>query len=215
MTRDWVDWHARYDEPGSSLARRLLVVQEDIRHALAIAGAESGQEVRAISMCAGDGRDLLPVLAERRTGPRVRALLVEMHPGLADRARNRAEALDLAGVEVLTGDAGTTTAYAGFGPAHVVLACGVFGNITPEDGARTVVGLRSLTAPGGIVIWTRGRQPASDPSGDVRSWFDAEGFVELAFTAPMDDRFRVGMNRLPKDRAQPFTAGSRLFSFVD
>jgi hypothetical protein len=31
---DWYDWHDRYDDPRSRLARRLLLVQERIRAAL-------------------------------------------------------------------------------------------------------------------------------------------------------------------------------------
>lgn len=31
--RDWYSWHARYDDPGSSLSRRLAWVQDRIRAA--------------------------------------------------------------------------------------------------------------------------------------------------------------------------------------
>ena len=40
--------------------------------------------------------------------------------------------------EVVTADAALTDAYAGLVPADIVLACGVFGNITDEDVDRTV-----------------------------------------------------------------------------
>jgi hypothetical protein len=32
--RDWYDWHAHYDDPGSGLSRRLSWVQDRIRAAL-------------------------------------------------------------------------------------------------------------------------------------------------------------------------------------
>ena len=54
--RDWHDWHAAYDNPGSGLARRLSWVQDRIRAALDAAPAGP---VRAISLCAGQGRDLI------------------------------------------------------------------------------------------------------------------------------------------------------------
>ncbi len=82
---------------------------------------------------------MLPVLAE--TGRDVRALLMELDPLLCERARSTATELGLTGVEIRTGDAGVTDAYRGFTPAHVVLACGVFGNITVEDARQTVAAL--------------------------------------------------------------------------
>jgi hypothetical protein len=62
MGRNWVDWHAAYDEPGSPLRRRLALVQQQIREAL---DATETSPISVISMCAGQGRDLLGVLADR------------------------------------------------------------------------------------------------------------------------------------------------------
>jgi len=157
VSKDWAGWHRDYEEPSSSLARRLEVVQGELRTALALARPADG-ESRLISICAGDGRDVLPVLAER--GRDVRALLMELDPLLCERARSSAAELGLTGVEIRTGDAGVTDAYRGFTPAHVVLACAVFGNITVEDARQTVATLPGLLADDGIVIWTRGRNDA-------------------------------------------------------
>jgi hypothetical protein len=57
--RDWYAWHAQYDRPGTVLARRLAAIQDQIRAALDTAPPGP---IRAISMCAGQGRDLLGVL---------------------------------------------------------------------------------------------------------------------------------------------------------
>jgi hypothetical protein len=216
MTRDWIAWHQEYDEPESTLARRLRVVQANIRQAVELIAAHTATEAtRVISLCAGEGRDLLPVLAETGRFAAVRARLVELDPRLAERAAQRARQLNLPNVEVVNGDAGRTTAYEGMVPAHVVLACGVFGNITAEDIRRTVATLRTLTAPQGFVVWTRGRKSEVDGSSEVRSWFAQEGFTERSFTAPSDARFRVGLNQLSEAGAQPFRSGVRMFSFVD
>jgi hypothetical protein len=59
---DWQAWHEKYDDPASSLARRLRVVQARIREAL---DACPPGRVRVVSLCAGQGRDLLEVLGER------------------------------------------------------------------------------------------------------------------------------------------------------
>jgi hypothetical protein len=211
---DWIAWHRAYDDPDSSLSRRLRVVQQCIREALTqITAAVCPDDVRVLSLCAGDGRDLLPVLGEwHRKQPR--ALLVESDPRLTEIARRRVAHLQLTGVEVLNGDAGDTSMSAGVAPAHLVLACGVFGNITTDDGRRTVAALRRLTTPGGFVIWTRGRKPASDPSDCVRAWFTSEGFHERSFTAARQDKFRVGMNQLEPFGAQPYRPGIRMFAFA-
>ena len=58
--KDWAAWHGRYDDPALSLSRRLGAVQARIRDALDQAGPG---RIRLVSLCAGDGRDVLGVLA--------------------------------------------------------------------------------------------------------------------------------------------------------
>lgn len=55
---DWVDWHDPYADPQSPLARRLRVVQ---RHIRAFLDGCTSVAPRVVSVCAGDGRDLLDV----------------------------------------------------------------------------------------------------------------------------------------------------------
>ena len=153
--RDWRAWHDAYDDPGSSLAQRLVVVQARI--AAALDAAPPGP-LRAVSMCAGQGRDLIPVLASHPRGRDVTARLVELDPGLAATARRAGADAGLPGVEVVTGDASLTDAYAGLVPADLVLACGVFGNITGSDIRRTVACCTQLCTTGGTTVWTRGRR---------------------------------------------------------
>lgn len=207
--RDWVAWHDHYDEPGSGLAWRLEVIQDHIRAALD--RAPEGP-VRAVSLCAGQGRDLLGVLADHRRRHDVTARLVELDPRNTRIARDAAGAAGLAGVEVVTGDAGTTSAYAGAVPADLILACGVFGNVPEEDIATTVALLPRLAAPGATVIWTRHRV-APDLTPRIRTWFADGGFQELAFDTCPARVQGVGVHRLVAD-PQPFRAGERLFTFV-
>lgn len=214
MSTDWVQWHHAYDEPNSSLARRLDVVRHCLARALTEVASGNVGMPRLISVCAGDGRDVLPVLGTHDTADRVRALLVELDPHLADRARTTAAQLDLHRVEVRTADAGTTDPYVEIAPVDVVLACGVFGNITREDVRHTIATLPSLLASGGIVIWTRGRgQSGTDHSLDIRAWFAGRGFTELSFTAPTDARFRVGVHRFDAPATEPLVPGTRMFAF--
>jgi hypothetical protein len=207
VTRDYVRWHEQYDSPGSALARRLEVVKRDLRRALTEAPSEADGTRRLISMCAGDGRDVLPVLAGHPAGAAVRALLVELDPTLADRARETAVRLGLSAVSVRTADAGALDSYRGFVPAHVLLACGVFGNVTVDDAERTIAAVPSLLTDDGIVIWTRGHlDEGPDPSLHLRGCFERAGFSEVSFTRPADAHFRVGVHRL--------TSRARLFTFV-
>jgi hypothetical protein len=214
MSRDWHAWHDSYDDPSSSLSRRLEVVRDLLRSVLV---ADPGAR-RLISLCSGDGRDVLPVLAD--TAPYVRAVLVELDPALARRAQATATALGLGGVIVHTGDAGTTDSYRDAVPADVVMACGVFGNVAEGDVERTVQMLPALLRAGGVVIWTRGSnvrdegtQLGRDESDHVRDVFGAAGFEELTFVRPEDAGFRVGVHRLARP-ADDFVPGLRMFTFV-
>jgi hypothetical protein len=159
---------------------------------------------------------VLPVLARHDAGRQVRAVLAELDPELAGRARSAAGRLGLAGVDVRTGDAGLADVYLDAAPAHVVMVCGVFGNISREDVSRTIAALPALSAAGGFVIWTRGRGTEdTDPSMAIRAGLREHGFAEIAFEEPADARFRVGMHRLI---AAPVPArrlsGERLFAFA-
>jgi predicted RNA methylase len=99
---DWHAWHDDYDRPGTSLARRLQAVQLQIRTVLE--SARPGP-LRVISLCAGQGRDLLGVLADHPRRDDVRARLVELDPRIAAVAETRARAAGLDRVEIVTGDA--------------------------------------------------------------------------------------------------------------
>jgi hypothetical protein len=213
VTRDWHEWYQAYDDPSSSLSRRLETVRAGLQELVAAADPPA----RLVSMCAGDGRDTLPVLAE--VGADASALLVELDPDLASAARDSAHALGLAGVEVRTADAGTTTSYDGAEPADVLMACGVFGNITDEDIARSVATFPSFLVSGGHVIWTRGNNVPLDPTshdGDpadlVRRVFDEAGFEEIGFVSDPSG-FRVGVHRWP-GAAGTLTSDVRMFDFV-
>lgn len=209
MGRDWKQWHDAYADPNSSLSQRLAAVQRFVADAL---DAARPGPLRLISMCAGEGRDVLGVLPHHPRRDDVRARLVELDPDLAGRARATAAAAGLTQVEVVTGDAGSVDAYAGMVPADVVLVCGVFGNITDADIANTVATLPQLCAPGATAIWTRHRN-APDATPAIRRWFAEAGFDEVAFDSSGAGGFGVGVARYASE-PQAFTPGAHLFRFV-
>jgi hypothetical protein len=207
--RDWFDWHRPYDDPDSPLARRLLIVQREIR--AAIDRAPPGP-VQVVSMCAGQGRDLIGALADHPRRAGVRAVLVERDARNTEVARAAAWGSGLTGVMVRQGDASLTDTYEGAVPARLVLACGVFGNVTDNDVVRTVGSLPQLCASGATVIWTRHRR-APDFTPVIRQSFAASGFEEVAFHAPDDSFFAVGVDRLHAAPV-PLRPGHRMFEFV-
>ena len=213
----WVRWHESYGDPDSALSQRLRVVQVAVRRSLDDAPAGP---VRIVSMCAGQGRDVIDVVAEHPRRPDVEALLVELDPGLAAFARAHADDAGLgAAVRVVEGDASRCVVYAEAVPAQVILVCGVFGNISPADIAATVGALPGFCTPGASVIWTRHRLPP-DATPVIRELFAEAGFDEVSFT-PLPDPFvqTIGHHRLRTDPPGPADPGAfdperTLFEFV-
>jgi hypothetical protein len=208
--RDWAEWHRGYDDPGSLLSRRLELVQGHLRAELERAPAG---DVRLVSLCAGQGRDVIGALAGHSRRDDVRARLVELDERNATLARQAAQAAGLPGVEVLQADAGITNACAGAVPAQIVVACGIFGNISDSDIQATVAALPGLCASGALVLWTRHRRPP-DLTPAIRSWFGEAGFREEAFDTSPDGFMSVGAHRLAGEPAA-LVPGQRLFTFRD
>lgn len=205
----WVDWHLAYDEPDSPLSHRLEIVRHRILQAL---DRQPDGPIRVVSMCAGQGRDLIGSLEDHRRRDDVSARLVELDPRIAETARAATDAAGLRSVEPVVADAGVTDSYAGAVPGNLVLACGVFGNITDADIARTIRTLPQLCAAGATVIWTRHRREP-DLTPTIRQWFVNAGFEELSFDAPDESFYTVGVNRF---RGEPAALGraTRFFTFV-
>ena len=204
---DWRAWHSGYENPDSELGRRLALVQAQLRAALDRAAPGP---IRAISVCAGQGHDVIGVLAEHPRRADVSARLVELDAQNVLLARGAARAAGLDAVEVITADASITDAYVGAVPADLILICGVFGNIAAADIANTIEHLGQLCAPQATVIWTRHRRPP-DLVPHIRETFEHSGFGEIAFAdAPP---FGVGVNRLLV-APRPLQRGVKLFDFI-
>jgi hypothetical protein len=206
--RDYVAWHQAYDDPGSDLSWRLDAVRHQLRRAL----DRHPGPVRVLSLCAGDGRDILEVLAGRTDAARVGVVLVELHPEIAERARRAAAGLS-APVEVRTGDAGRSDTFADAVPADIVLLVGMLGNISDPDLDRTIATTPALCRPGATVLWSRGqREPGANRT--IRAAFTAAGFTELAYTSRRaDDGPAVGVARYDGPPVA-LPAGLRLFTFI-
>jgi hypothetical protein len=208
-TTDWNAWHAAYADQESALSRRLRIVQSRIRDWL---DATAERPVTVVSICAGDGRDLLGVLSQRADASRVTATLLELDASIASRAAQAVSAAGLAGVRVRCCDAGTTSAFADAVPADLVLLCGVLGNLSEADIRRLLGALPQLCRAHATVIWTRSRRPP-DLTPSIRAWFAASGLVEQSFEAPSDAEFSVGVHLLASP-PRPLLADQQLFQFI-
>jgi hypothetical protein len=193
-----------YEDPSSITSQRLAVVRDWIRYS--VEEMPPGP-VRTVSICAGDGRDLVGALAEHPRRRDVQGLLVEIDAELAERGR----ATLWPGLDYLVGDAALTDNYLGAVPADLVLACGIFGNISDDDVAATVRAMPAFLSRGGHVIWTRHRgEPDLVPAID--GWFADAGFAQVFVSAP-GNPFGVGVHRLNTE-PRPLTRGEHLFTFV-
>jgi hypothetical protein len=207
--RDWAAWHSAYDDPSSSLSARLRCVQAHLCYA--IDRAPAGR-ISLISLCAGEGRDVIGVLPDHPRRGDVHAVLVEADERIAGRAREAAAARGLAEVEVRVADAGLVASFADALPADVLLLCGIFGNVSDRGIERTIRAAPALCHPGATVIWTRNRRPP-DLTPQVRAWFTESGFGDVAFDAlETSVMIGVGVSRLGRAPAAGRPDG-RLFTF--
>lgn len=202
MPKDWYEWHDLYNtEP--KLQQRLEIVQEYIAHSL---NASPSGAIRIVSVCAGDGRDLLGTLKNHPRINDVYARLVELNPQLVERGRATIESLGLTKqIEFINGDATLSTNYPGAVPADIVIVCGVFGNLAEEaELNRLLDNLSFLSKPGAFVIWTRGHSNGIPYSETVRKILRASDFEEVNFQLTATGDMGIGIHRyLGENLPQP------------
>jgi hypothetical protein len=206
--RDWHAWHTDYENAESDLSRRLTVVQAEIRKVLPVAPTAA---FNVVSICAGQAHDIIGVLSGHPHADNVKARLVELNPHNVEQIRAKVAAAGL-DVDVVEGDAADTSLYEGATPADLVLAVGIFGNISDADVFTTIRALPQFCKPGAMVLWSRGRHLQPDITAQIRSTFVDAEFVETAFHAPDDATFQIGADRYA-GAAQALEPG-HLFTFL-
>ncbi|AUT02083.1 SAM-dependent methyltransferase [Nostoc sp. CENA543] len=205
MPNDWYEWHDLYNtEP--KLQQRLEIVREYIAYSL---NASPDGAIQIVSVCAGDGRDLLGTLQNHPRAKDVSARLVEINSNLVERGQATIESLGLTKqIELINGDATLATNYVGAVPADIVIVCGVFGNLADEGELnRLLDNLSFLSKPGAFVIWTRGHSNGFPYSDNVRKILSASGFEEVQFKLTATGDMGVGLHRyvgenLPQPKEQ-------------
>lgn len=207
--KDWASWHGAYDDPASSLSRRLHVVRARLGECL---DSVRPHVPRLLTLCAGDARDVLPVLAARPDGEQVVAVLIEKNEELAERARAAAAAAGLSRVQVRCTDAGDPSLFRDVVPVDVLMMCGVLGNVEPASVGRIVQRVPAMVVTGGYVIWTRGGGGPEDRRPEVRRWFTDAGMPEVSFDGP-PELYGVGVNQV-RANAVGRLDDSPLFAFA-
>jgi SAM-dependent methyltransferase len=207
---DWNNWHDEYDEPNSELAARMHAVRKFV--AQVVESCPSGP-VTVLSICAGQGREVIGALADHPRRDDVRGRLLELDPANAEFARRSANAASLHGIEVVTGDASVASAYDDLPPVDLVVISGLFGHIGDEDQQRLIAFLHTICRPGGSVVWTfflRARRRTER----LRSYFTEQSFEEVQFEElPGEEyRFTVALSRYD-GTTQPRGPHERVFTF--
>jgi hypothetical protein len=207
--RNWAAWHAEYDDPTSRLSRRLAVVRSRLDEVL---DKVTSPDPRLLSLCAGEGRDVIPVLSSRASGGRVGAVLVELDSELADRAVAAAKLADLPKVEVRCADAGDPASFRDVLPVEVLMLCGIFGNVEHNTVRGIAQAVPAMVTRDGYVIWTRGGGEPVDHRPEVRRFFTQAGLPEVSFDGE-PETYGVGVNQVTI--ASPPLLDHRLFAFQE
>jgi hypothetical protein len=209
---DWVKWHQLYETEPSRLVRLKLVQQHlsDCMHYVS-AGA-----FKVVSICAGDGRDIIGALSGHKRRNEARVRLVEINPGLVETGRKAAESAGLAEqIEFSSGDATMSSAYSGIAPADLVIACGVFGNVREQHLSQLVSCLPQLCQTRGYIVWTHFLSRSGLKRIElIRGLLQTAGFVDkhLDFS---DQAGLLVATQFYAGKNMPLPDHSRLFEFND
>jgi hypothetical protein len=212
LSMDWVKWHENY-KASPSLKARLLVVREHLSRCF---DSLPPGVIQVLSICAGDARDLIGLLATHPRKMDVRAHLVENNVELVENGQKVIiEAAFEEQLQFVIADATISSTYLGLAPVDVVLMSGVFGNLRSEEVARLIGSLGLLCKCGGYVVWTRHRRLHNglNQIALIRQLFSESDFEEVLIENTSDNKFAIGSHRY-KGAGQVLRGGVKLFEFT-
>ena len=194
MSKDWFAWHDNY-RTRPRMRQRLQLVQDYILMYLDRCPPGS---IRIVSVCAGDGRDLIGTLFDHPRARDVQARLIELDPRLVECGRTAAQSAGLGEqLEFVEGDATQSSAYKRAVPADLVLVCGVFGNVADDTELhRLIHGFRFFCKKGACLIWTRDLfVDGENHLAQVRELLSKSAFEEVSFKMTAVGNMGVGTHR--------------------
>ncbi|HYA78975.1 MAG TPA: AMP-binding protein, partial [Candidatus Nitrosopolaris sp.] len=209
---NWDVWYKHYDSL-PSLQERLRIVREQIVAALNTGPAGP---IQIVSICAGDGRDLIGALQKHPRRNDVSALLIDDHAESVARGEAAAKETGLQRqLRFLDADAAQAKNYLGAVPADLVLLSGFLGHLPHRDVLALINSLPMFCKTGGQVIWNRhlilhdGRQQVPL----IRDFFRETNFEEVQFEKTDANGYAVGRARFAGQPAL-LVASRVLFEFV-
>jgi len=191
---NWDEWYKHYDSlPG--LQERLRIVREQI--VAALNECPAGQ-IQIVSICAGDGRDLIGALQKHPRRNDVSALLLDNHAESIARGEAAAKETGLQRqLRFLDADAAQAKNYLGAVPADLVLLSGFLGHLPHRDVPALINSLPMFCKTGGQVIWNRHLILHDGPEQIllIRGFFRQTSFEEIYFTATDLNGFAIARVR--------------------
>ncbi len=209
---DWNDWYKQYDSfPG--LRARLRIVCEQI--AATLDDCPAGP-IRIVSICAGDGRDVIGALHNHPRRNDVTASLLDSDQDSIHRGVAAAEAAGLGGqLHFIHADATLAGNYAGAVPADLVILSGLIGHLRHENVPGFVRSLPMFCRTGGWVIWNRHLvlYEGQKRVFPIREFFRQAAFKEVHYETTAADGFAVSRVRFTGP-VEPLDTTRVLFEFV-
>jgi ubiquinone/menaquinone biosynthesis C-methylase UbiE len=207
---NWSGWpELAYQRP--NYRERLRVVQEQLAECLDQA---PHNPLRLLSICAGDGRDVIGVLQSHRRREDVEAYLVELNgQSVSEGVKNvRGSGLENV-VKFIHADATEYSTYKNLAPCDIVLICGVWGHVTANERANLIHALALFCKPSGKVIWTRKISKGEHMLKVVQSQFDEASWTLVRQSSTSDNKWAVCTYRY-HGPALEVPANGRIFSFA-
>jgi hypothetical protein len=191
-TAGWSGWPQQVYRT-AHYQQRLAAVQMHLGECIDLAPAGL---VRIVSLCAGDGRDVIGTMVGHRRRGDVRACLVELNEHSVGQGIESAKAAGVDGqIKFIAGDATDFASYQGYLPCDIMLVCGVWGHVPPLERERLVASLAKFGKQGSAVVWTRGVSRGMSRLDDIQEHFVKPIWERVRLTFTQDEEWAVVTHR--------------------
>jgi hypothetical protein len=206
----WDDW-SEHAYRSRTYSLRLAEVQGHLGECFA---AYSTRPIRLLSVCAGDGRDVMGAMISHNVQGQVVAWLVEQNLRSVNRGTTQSRRLGLQDtVKFLHADATLYDTYRNIAPSDIVLLSGVWGHVPASDRPRLVQALASFCKPGGMVIWTRALANGVSRMDEIQIEFASPLWELVCASITSDKCWGVVSQRYCGPQIRP-ASGGRIFQFA-
>jgi hypothetical protein len=191
-SRSWTGW------PDEAYAQnRYQLRLESVQQHLIVCLDEAPRgPIRLISICSGDGRDVIGVLKTHQRRKDMSARLIELDRQSVVAGMREASLVGLQDtVRFFNRDATDYATYQGMAPADIVLACGVWGHVPTRERVGLTSALAGLCSPRGTVTWTRGISNGTARLREIESLFASSTWERVRITITPDNKWAVATYR--------------------